>query len=184
MSNRLRLAGLVLVIALIAPRAAAAQEARNYIAINPLSVLFTLYNGEFEHALASRDFTIGASASYWGDNQDDCFGCSSEVDYFSIDGKVRYYPSGKALKGFAFGATVGMSRLSGSFTDSETGQSKDRATGISFGFVLDYNWILGKTQHFLIGTGIGAKRLTGLSVNTDGITVAYPTARLSVGYAF
>ena len=185
-SHRRFLAGLSLVFALAAPRVAAAQEQpRNYLAINPLSILFTLYNGEFEHVFASREFSIGASTSYWGENQDSCdFGCSDEVDYFSVDGKVRYYPSGRALKGFSFGATVGVSRLSGSFTDSQTGQSESKATAFSFGFVLDYNWVLGRTQHFLVGTGIGAKRLVGLDIDTDGVTVAYPTARLSVGYAF
>jgi hypothetical protein len=171
-------------IALVASAASgAAQEAapKQSIAINPLGAVFQVYSGEIERSLVPG-LSLGASTSYWGSGADFSDG-SADVSYFSVDGKLRYYPGGTSLKGFSMGGTFGYTTLSGTLTD-EQGRETDRGNALSAGVVLDYNWLLGENRRFLVGTGIGAKRLFPMGVDADGISIAYPTVRLSVGYAF
>jgi hypothetical protein len=152
-----------------------------YIAINPIGIVFELFSGEFERRL-NPTASFGISSTYWGPNFRGDDG-SADISYWSIDGKLRYYPAGRALEGLALGGLLGFTTLSGTLTD-DSGRATDRGNAVSIGVVLDYNWLLGQQNRFLIGTGIGAKRLFALNVDESDVTVAYPTFRLSVGYAF
>jgi hypothetical protein len=167
---------------LLLPATASAQTAPNqYIAINPLGVIFRIYSGEFERRV-NPAWSLGLSSTYWGGEFGD-FDTSADVSYLSVDAKARYYPAGRAFEGFGFGGLVGLTTLSGELRDEE-GRTRDRGNAVSIGVVLDYNWLLGANNRFLVGLGVGAKRLYALDVEEADITVAYPTARLSICYAF
>jgi hypothetical protein len=146
------------------------------ISIQPLSAMLTVFAGEAEIAM-SRSATWGVGATYWSPA---VFG--GDFAYLSGDVKFRYYPEGKALQGFSFGGSVGVTHLSAS--DNST-SSTGSATGPSIGVMLDYNWLLGAQKSFYVGLGLGAKTLfiSDKSI-ADNATVHYPTGRVSVGWAF
>jgi hypothetical protein len=73
---------------------------------------------------------------------------------------VRYYPSARALRGFAIGALVGMARAQPTdcVSDDSTGAcvyDGASATGAAVGVFLDYSWLLGRSDRFYVGTGSG-----------------------------
>ncbi len=145
----------------------------SYIGLNPLIIPFDLGAGEFEVGVA-QGTTVGGSVSYL-DYDDERF--------TSADLKVRYYPGEVVLRGFSLGFTAGYLRYSVARTDSI-----DRAVldGPTIGLVTDYNWLLGGTKRFLIGTGIGAKRVLVSKSERDEVDLnrTYVTARFIVGLAF
>jgi hypothetical protein len=163
--------------------AAAAQEIpaampSNVISIQPLNaVILTAFSVEYERKTGSA-VTVGVGATYWdaGDESDD------DLTYASTDLKLRYYPQGTALQGFSFGGTVGFSSVSSTGFDG----SEESASGPSFGVLIEYQWLMGAKRNFALALGVGAK---AVQVNEDEITnndftARYPTARISVGYAF
>jgi hypothetical protein len=56
----------------------------------------------------------------------------------------------------------------------------------TFGVILDYNWMLGAQRRFIVGTGIGAKRILASSDERDRVNLdrAQITGRFTVGIAF
>ena len=149
---------------------------RNVVSIQPLSAVMTVYSGEFERS-ASKAMTWGVGGTYWnaGDTGD-------EVTYTSADLKLRYYPSGAALQGFSLGGTVGYSNVKGSSTlagDASAG-------GASVGVLIEYQWLMGTSRNVALALGAGAKALMvdDSDVSSSNFTARYPTARVSVGYAF
>ena len=75
-----------------------------------------------------------------------------------------------------------MTRVKG--TDN-TSQTTGSASGPSMGVMLDYNWLLGAQRAFYVGLGVGAKAVFISDKDiSDNATVRYPTARISVGWAF
>lgn len=151
---------------------------KNVLSTQPLSIILTVYNAEFERAMGAT-WTAGVTASYWAPDFDE--GDESDFSYASGDIKFRYYPGAKPLEGFSFGGSVGMTRISEEFLGE-----KAAATGPSIGTYLDYGWLLGPTNRFYVGLGFGAK---AVFVNDNDFassdpTVRYPTARISVGFGF
>lgn len=143
---------------------------RDLILIDPILVPFTIYNGEYEHVL-SRSATAGLSGTYFGDHG---------FSYLTAEVKGRYYPQEHAPDGFSLAGTAGFTRVSGGFFDECNSNCTSNYPTI--GVALDYNWLLGASRRFTIGTGIGAKRLLGS--HSDGSSGGLPTARLVVGAAF
>jgi hypothetical protein len=152
---------------------------RSYIGINPLGIPFDIFSIEVESGIA-QGMTIGVSAAH------------TEIDnarYSSADFKFRYYPSEVVLKGFSIGASAGLLRYSDvrseivDVTVAETRQTIDTPT---LGLLLDYNWMLGASRRFIIGTGIAAKRILAGSADRDkvGLDRAQLSARFTVGVAF
>src|ERR1041384_2786428 len=146
-------------------------EMRSYVAVNPLGIPFDIASAEFETALASG-VTFGGLASYTA-LQDD--------RYRTFDAKVRYYPGEVVLRGFSMGASVGFThfstkQFSNTTPSVETTPDADFAT---LGLLLDYNWMLGARRRFIVGTGLGAKRVLASSERRDqaDLTPAYVTAR-------
>ena len=161
------------------PRLVSAQELSGksaVLSIQPISAMLTVWAGEAELAL-SRSATLGFGGTYWGPDI-----TNGDFNYLSGDVKFRYYPDAKPFQGFSFGGSVGVTRVSAS--DNNT-QNTGSATGASIGVMLDYNWLLGTQKSFYVGLGLGAKRLfiSDKSIS-DNATVMYPTARISVGWAF
>ena len=150
----------------------------SYISINPLGIPFDIFSIEAETGIA-QGMTLGASAAH------------TEIDnqrYSSGDFKFRYYPSEVVLKGFSIGVSAGLLRYSdivsaSDFSGTETRQTIDTPT---LGLLLDYNWMLGASHRFLIGTGVTAKRILAGSEDRAkvGLDRAQASARFTVGVAF
>ena len=140
---------------------------QNLVSANPIGLLFEWYNGEFERAFSSVASVAVAGSRF--DFFDNDF-------YTAIDGIVRYYPNGRALRGFSLGGSAGLIRV-----DTDCFQCEDESESVfTVGVRGDYVWILGRDQHFAVAAGVGAKRLFGNSVGEAGL----PIGRLSIGYAW
>lgn len=173
---------LVVLALLAAPSLAAAQSAapvtipKNVISIQPISAMFTVLAAEYERK--------GGSTWSWGlgvtnvSDEDDA--STFETTYNSGDVKVRYYPQGNALQGFSFGGSLGFAKVSED--DGTTTTSESVGT---FGILLEYQWLLGAKKKFAVAAGLGAKKLMLDENDFSGdVFTAYPTGRLSVGFAF
>lgn len=148
------------------------------ISIQPLSAVFGVYSAEFEKALAPT-VTLGVGGSYWSHSDD-----VSTTKYTSGDVKLRYYPEAHPFRGFSFGGQAGYTSLSDK-TDFGTGGSQtDKANGPTLGVALDYSWLLGESKAFYVGLGLGAKKIFANNKDVGNATLAYPTAHVSIGYAF
>jgi hypothetical protein len=149
------------------------------ISFQPLNAMFSVYAAEIEHAIGSS-VTLGVGGSYWS-NSDDV----SDTKYSSGDLKLRYYPEAHPLQGFSFGGQVGYTSVSDRSNDSFGGaNTKSTAHGATIGVALDYNWLLGASKAFYVGLGLGAKKIFANTNDIGNATLAYPTARVSIGYAF
>jgi hypothetical protein len=62
--------------------------------------------------------------------------------------------------------------------------TKQDKTSPSIGVYVDYNWLLGKSNRFFVGTGVGAKRILGERDDFDDAPFVYGTARFLIGVAF
>jgi len=146
-----------------------------YVALNPLGIPFDIVSAEFETAVASG-VTVGALGSYTVIDSD---------RYGTVDAKVRYYPGEVVLSGFSLGMSLGRTHYS---TPVSTPTGTDRAAldFATLGLLVDYNWLLGTRHRFVVGTGIGAKRVLASAGDRDRVNIerAYVTGRFVVGLAF
>jgi hypothetical protein len=169
----------VLAVAVLTPFAAASTQVatpRNVISIQPLNAVFTAYSAEYERQIGGAA-TFGVGGTYFniGDGID-------EVTFKSGDLKLRYYPNGTALMGFSFGGTAGYTSVTG--TDFNGAQAT--VSGPSLGVLLEYQWLLGVQRNFSVTLGVGAKAVfvKDNQITSSDFTTRYPTARVSIGYAF
>jgi len=144
---------------------------RTYIGFNPVGLPADVATFEVENAVA-QGITVGGVASY------------IDVDdrrFTTFDFKVRYYPGEVVLRDWSIGGTVGYTHFSNLVNDV-----RETLSAPTIGIVLDRNWIYGRSQHFLIGTGIGAKRVIAPSADRARADVdrAIVTGRLMLGFAF
>ena len=145
-----------------APAAAQSQEYRNVISANPFGLLFELFNGEYERVV-SESATAGVGGSMFNDEDD--------VDYVNADAFYRFYPNGRPLDGWAFGAKVGVTKT-------------DAGSFFGYGFDANRSWLMGKNNNFYVGIGFGLKRLVGVE-DEDNVIDYVPTLRIiNVGFAF
>jgi hypothetical protein len=151
---------------------------RSYIGINPLGVPFDIFTVEAETGVA-QGITLGGAGSYIDVDHD---------RYESIDFKFRYYPGEVVLRGFSLGGTVGYLNYSstdccGNPTDPN---ARRTVTSPTVGIITDYNWMLGMDHRFIVGTGLGAKRVLASAADRDraGLDRAFITARFTIGLAF
>lgn len=157
---RSAIAGLAAVAALAAAQPAQAQH-QQAISANPFGLLLEIFNGEYERVVAGAS-TAGFGGSYF--TQDD-------LDYLNADVFYRYYPQGDPLDGWAFGGKVGLTNVDG-------------GSYFGYGFDVNRSWLLGESNNFYVGVGIGLKKLVGTDEEDD--LVAYiPTFRIvNIGFAF
>jgi len=157
-------------------------EADQRASANLLGIPFGVVSAEYEQML-TRELSLGAGAGI--DNNAHSWG----------EAKVRFYPGARGPDGFSVGVTAGADRLRG-FTGNDcivicADGSGPKATAFTLGVVLDYGWLIGRTQRFYVGTGVGAKRVYGLEDREDaesGFITDYPkvlpVVRLQIGYTF
>ncbi len=89
--------------------------------------------------------------------------------YINGDAYLRYYPSGTALNGLAFGVKLGLTQV------------PDQ--GWFFGYGIDVNKSQMLARHFYFGYGVGLKRLVG--TDRQAFDMEYvPTVRLNLGVGF
>ena len=171
-------------LGLVAQRAAAQGTAaapvrlpsQTYIAVNPFGVIGDIVSLEAETGVV-QGITVGGVASYI-DVDDDRF--------TTFDFKVRYYPAEVVLRDWSIGGTFGFTRFSRLVEQEMGGEVRGTLTAPTLGLVVDKNWLTGRGQHFLIGTGVGAKRVLAGKDKRDQADVdrAIFTARLVIGFAF
>ncbi len=144
---------------------------RTVIGFNPLGLPADIGTIEIENAIAPG-ITVGG------------VGSAIDVDhdrFTTLEFKLRYYPGDVVLRGWSVGATGGVSRFS-NLVDG----TRQALTAPTLGIVVDYNWVLGRSQHFVLGTGVGAKRV--LASNSDrtraDVDRAVGTVRFIAGVAF
>jgi hypothetical protein len=154
------------------------QPYHQTIAINAVGLPFGLFSGDIERAVSPAiTLSLGGTSVNWGD---------SEYDRW-VDLKGLYYPGEEALKGFAVGVTLGYhsAQDTGPLFDFEGTEGKRQDSGATLGVVLDYNWLLGKKNRFLVGLGLGAKRvLKNVDEDNSPLTQVLPSGRFSIGLAF
>jgi hypothetical protein len=162
--------------------AAAVPEWRSFIGANPLGIPFDIVSVEGETTVATGS-TIGVVASY------------NDIDskqYTTGDLRYKYYPSEVAMRGFGVGLSVGMSKFRGADGTFVCGTPPCGDPPIktiqspTLGVLIDYNWTQGPSQKFVIGTGVGAKRVLASETkrNEIGLDRAYVTARFVIGLLF
>jgi len=165
----------------IAQRSRVPIPTQTYVGFNPLGLPANIFTLELENAVSSA-ITVGAVGSY------------IDVDksrYTTADFKVRYYPSEVVLRGFAVGLSAGVTRYSNVVQTATTaggavGDVRQSLSAPTAGILLDYNWLLGRSERFLVGTGIGAKRVLASESERQRAHVDYAkvTTRLILGFAF
>jgi hypothetical protein len=158
-------ASLAIAIGAAAPRPVAAQgtdgEPRQVISANPFGLLLEFFNAEYERAVTPSS-TAGIGGSTFSADDD---------TYINADAFWRYYPQGDALDGWAFGVKLGVT-------------SVDDASYFGYGFDVNRSWVLGASNNFYVGIGVGLKRLVG--GDGEDFDLEYiPTIRIvNVGIAF
>jgi hypothetical protein len=156
------------------------ESYRQSFTLNPFGIPWGFINAEFERVIGAGA-TVGLAGSYieW-DGEDDRVS--------SAEAKFRYYPAENGLRGFSIGLAGGYTRVEDN--GSVFGGDRDVLEGPSLGVTVDYNWLLGKRRRFVVGLGLGAKRIFGEDrPDRDGLDDlidrrAYPTGRFVVGLAF
>lgn len=158
-----------------------ATPRQNLVSVNPLAIIFGLYGAEYERRVG-RTTSLGALVSHWSTDSGTDFG-SNDVSYTSFEMKGRIYPSARIFQGFSFAVGTGVVSLREDHVAFGTTE-RNTATALSIAFELGYSWLLGEADSFYVGTGIGAKRLGVIGGEVLDASLAYPTVRLAVGYAF
>ena len=168
-----------------APRPApAVPEGYRYtIGASPFLPLAGIVSGEFEVAVPTPGLSFGVGGLADLSGGDDRFS--------SIQAKLKYYPNEVTLKGFAVGATLGL--LSARDEDGGdlicgpiecTVRGSRSETKPTFGVVIDYNWLLGRQKRFLVGAGVGARRVLSKVDERGPLQQTWPDGRLVIGWAF
>ena len=144
---------------------------RTFVAFDPSLVVFDFGSVEVENAVAPG-LTLGGEGS---------LSVVNRKRYTSGDLTLRYYPGEVVLRGLSFGLSTGVLRYSALV-------SAERKTMIAptIGLLADYNWMIGPSGRFIVGGGVGAKRViaSASARRNVGLASVYPTARFVVGYAF
>lgn len=185
-----------------APRPTVTQTA----SINLLGFPLGFASGEYERAVGRNGFAVGVGGLATFDGRNDGLPYADNSDRFaSAQAKLKYYLGANGLRGFAVGVTAGIASARGyqyvwQVTDSAYGYTvgtsrRATVTRPTLGAALDYNFLIGRQRRFLIGTGIGARRVLGGGRRDTyvggGFTDSYKVldralldGRLQIGFGF
>lgn len=158
---------------------------RAIVGLNPLGIPFDI--GAFEvEGVIFPGISLGAAASYSSVSDDQGNG-EGDPRFASGDVKVRYYPGEVALRGFSVGLGLGITSYSEKRNvGTPAVLQRESLTAPTISVLADYNFLLGARQRFVVGTGIGAKRLLASEedrTRTDAPR-AYAFVRFVLGIAF
>ena len=191
-----RLLAAALAIALFAVPAASAQFGdrraaplpyRAIVGFNPLGIPFDIIAFEAEGVILPG-VTIAGGVSYVSVSDDEGEG-TGHPRFASGDVKVRYYPAEVALRGFSVGLGLGVTQYSeirNSGTDITPVLGRESLTAPTISVLADYNFLIGARERFVVGTGIGAKRILAAEEDRERVDAprAYPFVRFVLGIAF
>lgn len=154
----------------------------NMIAIDPLGIPLAIASIEYL-GYVGGGAALGGSVSYTAP------GGSHDAHWTTVEGQARYYPNERVFDGFSMVLSGGMTDYSkGVQITTPNGQTWERQSVrlASLGVMADYDWVLGTSQRFVVGGGLGAKRLIGDTgrLKALGGNVAYPIGRFVVGLLF
>jgi hypothetical protein len=160
---------------------------RAMVGLNPLGIPFEIFAAEAEGVILPG-ITLGGSVSHTAISSDEGNG-EGDPRFTSGDVKVRYYPGEVALNGFSVGLGLGVtsySELRNTGTPPTQLLERQTLTAPTISVEGDYNFLLGARQRFIVGTGIGAKRLLASGEDRErvGAPRAYAYARFVLGLAF
>jgi hypothetical protein len=116
--------------------------AGNSLSISPLFLPFGTIHLEYERAIGNTNLTVGASTWLEYRNVQDNW----------IHLRLLYYVTDDVFRGLAIGLTGGVHRSN----SDEINELKDDTAPVG-GAVIQYNWMPGREEVFLIGTGLGAE---------------------------
>ncbi len=137
------------------------------VSLNPVLLVFQgIISADYEQRLAGST-TLGASLSSFS---------FSKADYLTLEGRARYYVTGRAFDGIAVGAVAGVVRLT---EDS----SRVTSTAMNLGFTLERQWLLGIDERVALTAGAGATRLF-FAEDRPAFRSVLPILRLSIGWGF
>lgn len=153
------------------PGALVPISTRSYIGINPLGLPVDIGTIEGENAVAPG-VTLGGVGSYIDVNH---------TRFTTFDFKVRYYPGEVVLRGLSVGGSAGYTHFS-----NVVDGTRQTLSAPTIGIIVDDNRLVGRSEHFLVGTGVGVKRVLASSDERAraGVDRAVFTARLILGVAF
>jgi hypothetical protein len=144
---------------------------RTYIAVNPMGLALDIATVEVENAVA-QGVTVGGVGSYIN---------IEDARFTTFDFKVRYYPGDVVLRDWSLGGTIGYTRFS-----NLVNGTRETLNAPTLGIIVDRNWMPGRGQHVVIGTGLGLKRIITSSEERTRVDMerALVTGRLIIGWAF
>jgi hypothetical protein len=160
---------------------------RAFVGINPLGIPFDIASFEVEGAVLPG-VTVGGAASY-NSVRGDVGAGGRDPRFGSGDIKVRYYPTEVPFRGFAVGLALGVTRYSSVVdvtTPAGVTAERHRVTAPTISILGDYNYVIGTRQRFVVGTGVGAKRLLASEEDRDRANAprAWVFVRFVLGMAF
>lgn len=150
------------------------QSRSRVFSVNPLGIPFEVVSVEFEGALQGA-YTLAGNFSY--------FSAGDDYTRSSLEVKGRLYPNEEAPRAFSVGFGLGAVNTR-EHVDTEAGRTLRDKTHPSIGVYVDYNWLLGRSDRFFVGTGLGAKRILGDSDEFEDAPFVYGSARFLIGVAF
>ena len=172
--------GAIVASAARAQTSAPRPTVRQTLAVNPLALPFGGISAEYERAIGPSGFAlgVGGTANFAGR-----FDLSqSDGEFASIQGKLKYYPAENGLRGFSVGGTAGLAHgrgygiapptdvyycAPGTSCFVPTVITRPRVTAPTLGAVIDYNWLIGRRRRFLVGIGLGARRVLGSATTRE-----------------
>lgn len=188
---------------------------RQTLGTNLLAIPFGVVSLDYEHVVGGAGFTVGVGGLHsftYDDEQDGPFWWNGRLSW--AQAKVKYYPSEQSLRGLALGLTAGAVReteFQYEYVPYDPSRPPPPSTqpprrlkrtesAATLGVVVDYNFLLGRGERFLIGIGVGAKRvLKDVDEGYDCCVIydprqvprypsplqqVYPDGRFTVGFAF
>jgi hypothetical protein len=139
---------------------------RQMIVINPLK-FFLFYNLSYFH-MVSPNLAIGGGLQA---------PTIKDLNGFGVNLEMRFYPSGKTLRGFYLAPNISYNELSDEEMSTEP---------FSIGILAGWQWFPG--DEFAIGLGIGIDYYTGTVDEGNGEMESYngkvPALRFDIGYAW
>jgi hypothetical protein len=159
--------------AVVQPPNGSSESRSRVFSINPLGIPFEIVSVELEAALHDA-FTLAGNFSYFSPD---------EFTRSSFEVKGRLYPNEQAPRAFSVGIGLGAVNTRENIGSDGLVTKQDK-THPSIGVYVDYNWLLGKSDRFFVGSGFGAKRILGESDDFDEAPFVYGTARFLIGVAF
>lgn len=159
------------------------RHINNAITVNPLKFIL-FYNMSYYRTISpSIGLGIGAQIPTLHD-----------LGGFGLNGEMRFYPSGKALRGFYVAPNVSYTYLTYSYSNYDvngnyTSNSSASGSTTSIGVLLGWQWFPG--DEFAIGLGIGVDYYF-LSAGVGGSSVDFgslgngtvPALRFDIGYGW